>query len=159
MAMGRQATGRTIEKYFERYGLEAAALSGTPEDDATCVSAVGVDGHGYQVRVTVDAASGLLRFWIGPLLNATLDDTPADRVHGMLLSLSVLNHRVPFGSLAYDPDHGVVDLLYAMPIAGGHVRYEEFERVFVVLQNILIKHAADLRAVVAGDRTAAEILR
>jgi WD40 repeat protein len=159
VALGKKANAHTIEKYFERYGLEAARLSGTPQDDATCVSAVGVDGHGYQITVTVDASLGLLRYRIAPVLSATLDDTPADRVHGLLLALSVLNGRFPLGSLGYDAADGEVALHYAMPITGGEVRYEDFEQVLVVLQNILTKHAADLRAVVAGERTAREILR
>jgi hypothetical protein len=52
-----------------------------------------------------------------------------------------------------------VALRYALPVTGGEVRYEDFEQVLVVLQNVLAKHAADLRAVVAGERTAQDILR
>lgn len=159
VALGKKANARTIERYFERYGLEAARLSGTPEDEATCISALGVNGHAYQVTVTRDADLGQLRFRIAPLLHATLDDTPADRVHGLLLALAVLNHRVPLGSLGYDPTDGEVALHYAMPVTGGELRYEDFEQVLVVLENILTMHAADLRAVVAGERTAREILR
>lgn len=159
MALGRKATARTIEKYLDRYGLEAARLSGTEQDDQTCVTAMSVEGHAYQVTIVHDAALGQLEFRVAGLLRATLDDTPADRIHGLLLALSALNYRIPLGTLGYDPTDGEVALRYTLPVTGGEVRYEDFEQVLVVLQNILVKHAADLRAVVVGQRTAREILR
>jgi hypothetical protein len=149
---------RTIEKYLERYGLEVVRLS-VSDDDGICLSALAVEGHPYQITVARIAELGQLQFRVAGLLHATLDDTPADRIHGLLLALSVLNYRIPLGSLGYDPTDGEVALRYALPVTGGEVRYEDFEQVLVVLQNILAKHAADLRAVVAGERTAQEILR
>jgi WD40 repeat protein len=149
---------RTVEDCLERYGLAALRVSGS-DGDGIFLSTLGVEGHDYQVSVTLLDELGQLEFRIGGLLHATLDDTPADRVHGLLLSLSVLNYRIPLGALGYDPTDGEVALRYAMPVTGGDVRYEDFEQVLVVLQNVLAKHAADLRAVVAGERTAQEILR
>jgi WD40 repeat protein len=159
VALGRKATARTIEKYLERYGLEATRLSGTEQEDQTYVSALGVESHGYQVTIRHDVGLGQLEFRIAGLLHATLDDTPADRIHGLLLALSVLNYRIPLGALGYDPTDGEVALRYTLPVTGDEVRYEDFEQVLVVLQNVVAKHAADLRAVVAGERTAREILR
>jgi hypothetical protein len=158
MASSKKATVRTIEKYLERYGLGAIGLSAS-DDDGVCLSELGVEGHHYQLTVSRLAELGQLQFRIGGLLHATLDDTPADRVHGLLLALSVLNYRIPLGTLGYDPTDGEVALRYAMPVTGGEMRYEDFEQVLVVLQNVLVKHAVDLRAVVAGERTAQEILR
>lgn len=159
MALGRKVTARTIKGYLERYGVEAARLSGTEVDEQTCVTALGVEGHGYPVTIFCNVELGQLEFRIGGLVRATLDDTPADRIHGLLLALAVLNHRIPLGTFGYDPADGEVALRYTLPTTGGEVRYEDFEQVLVVLQNVLIKHGADLRAVVAGDRTAREILR
>ena len=158
MGSSKKATVRTLEKYFERYGLQAVGLS-VSDDDGVCISTLSVDGHDYQVSASRLAELGQLQVRIGRLLHATLDDTPADRVHGLLLALSVLNYRIPLGALGYDPTDGEVALRYAMPVTGGELRYEDFEQVLVVLENVLAKHAADLRAVVAGERTAQEILR
>lgn len=158
VGLGKKALTRTIEKYLERFGLEVVRLSIT-DDDGVCMSALEVEGHAYQIAVTRISEIGQVQFRVGSLLHATLDDTPADRIHGLLLALSVLNYRIPLGSLGYDPTDGEVALRYALPVTGGEVRYEDFEQVLVVLQNVLAKHAADLRAVVAGERTAQDILR
>jgi hypothetical protein len=159
VALGKKATAQTIQKYFERYGLEAARLSGTPEDDETCISAFAVQGHAYQITVVRDPEVGLFRFRVDGVLYAMLDDTPADRVHGLMLGLAVLNSRIPLGAFGYDPAFGEVALRYTLPVTGGELHYEDFERVVVVLENVLTKHAADLKAVVAGERTVQEILR
>ncbi len=156
VALGKKATGRTIEKYLERYGLDVNRL---PGDQESYLAKLPVEGAGYPLTVTHDQEVGLLRFSVGGLLHATLDDTPADRVHGLLLAVAVLDHRIPLGSFGYDPADGEVALQYAMPLVSGELHHEDVEQVLVVLQNVLARHAADLRAVVAGERTAREILR
>jgi WD40 repeat protein len=158
VARGKKGTGRTIGKYLDRFGLASLRLSGS-DGDEVCLSALGVEGHEYQLVVSWLSGLGQLQFRVGGLLHATLDDTPADRVHGLLLALAVLNYRIPVGALGYDPTDGEVALRYALPATGGEVRYEDFEQVLVVLQNVLAKHGGDLRSVVAGERTAQEILR
>jgi hypothetical protein len=158
VALGKKGVTRTIQKHLERFGLEVVRLSVT-DDDGVCISALEAEGHVYQMTVTRISEIGQVQFRVAGLLHATLDDTPADRIHGLLLALSVLNYRIPLGSLGYDPTDGEVALRYALPVTGGDVRYEDFEQVLVVLQNVLAKHGADLRAVVAGERTAQEILR
>ena len=104
MGLGKKALTRTIEKYLERFGLEVVRLSIT-DDDGVCMSALEVEGHAYQIAVTRISEIGQVQFRVGSLLHATLDDTPADRIHGLLLALSVLNYRIPLGSLGYDPTH------------------------------------------------------
>ncbi len=159
MARGKKATSRTIQKFLERYGLPAERLSGTAEDDETCISALDAQGHAYPMTVRRLPELGQLTFRVARLVQATLDDTPADRIHGLMMALAVLNYRIPLGSLGYDPSDGEVALHYCLPLTDGDMRYDDFERVVVVLENVVTKHAADLRAVVAGEKTAQEILR
>lgn len=156
--MSRKVTTSTIEKYLKRFGTP-----GTPtrHDGVTQGVSATLEVPGLTCTVHLDLAeeTGQLAFQVPRLLLASLDDTPADRVHGLLLALGALNYRIPLGTLAYDPSDGEVALRYAMPVVGGELHYEDFEQVLVVLQNVVAKHVSDLRAVVAGETTAREILR
>lgn len=154
-ALGRNVTTDTLEKHLQRFG---AAVTQITEDGQRLSACFGVLDQSYTLAIDLAREAGLLGFSVSDLLHATLDDTPADRVHGLLLALAVLNHRIPLGSLGYDPVAGEVVLRYTMPVSGD-LAYEDFEQVLGVLRQVLIERASDLRAVIAGERTAREILR
>lgn len=148
------ATTREVAAFLRRFGVPAdpgaqaqGAASGRLE----------VLGRGFHLVVGPNEQPDLLAFRVGGLVRAGPDDTPADRVHGLLLALASLNSRIPLGAFAYDPGDGEVSLHYAMPVCG-HLAYQDFARVLETLQDVLAGHAADLRAVVAGEKLAREIL-
>jgi hypothetical protein len=156
--VSRKVTTSTIEKYLKRFGVTGTATrhDGVRQGVSATLE---VPGLTWTVHVDLADETGQLEFRVPRLLLASLDDTPADRVHGLLLAMGALNYRIPLGTLAYDPSDGEVALRYAMPVVGGELHYEDFEQVLVVLQNVVAKHVSDLRAVVAGEKTAREILR
>jgi hypothetical protein len=154
----RKPTTDTVEKYLARYGVPARTIQQLGESQGVVHTQLDVLGTAYLLEVDPVAETGLLEFRVPRLLHATLDDTPADRVHGLLLVLATLNYRLPLVSLGYDPRDGEVALRYGLPTLGGSLAYEDLERVLVVIENVLARHVEDLRAVVAGVRTAQEIL-
>ncbi len=155
----KRPTADTIARYLTRYGASADTCPQPGQSEGVVRAPLDVLGQTYLLEVDPIVEEGLLRMSVPRLLHATLDDTPADRVHGLLLALAALNYRIPLVHFGYDPVDGEVALLYALPVLGGVLAYEDFERVLVVVENVLAKHVDDLRAVVAGERTAREILR
>jgi hypothetical protein len=154
----RKVTTDTVVKYLKRFGVPAHAIEQPGQAQGVVIAPLDVFGQVYMLAIDPIVETGQLDFVVMNVLHASLDDTPADRVHGLLLAMAALNYRIPLARLAYDPRDGEIALKYGIPVLGGELHYEDFERVLVVLQNILAKHAPDLRAVVAGEKTSREIL-
>lgn len=151
---GNGTTTSEVAAYLRRFGVPAEPVA---QAHGAASGRLEVLGHVYPVVVGATEQPDLLGFRVGGLVWAGPDDTPADRVHGLLLALAALNARIPLGAFAYDPGGGEVSVHYAMPVCGD-LAYRDFARVLETLQDVLAGHAENLRAVVAGEKLAREIL-
>ncbi len=141
---------KLIEKYLERHGWHAhqaldqvgAVLTGWHEPT----------GDQYAMVIKVLEQQHAVMFQLPGLLKAPLDETPADRLSGLLLMLGLLNYELVLGKWAYDPADGEVSFRCGVP-ADGELSYEQFERHLVATMAATLD-VKTLQAILSGEKTA-----
>lgn len=156
-AFGRKLTPQTLERHLRHAGLTGLEpwRAGVWEGWSAPLE---VPDQRYTLTAGLDPDSRWLALEVAGLPQALLDDTPADRVHGMLLALTVLNRRIPAGAFCYDPGSGAVLLRHTVALSRGSLSDEDLGQLVGAVRGVLAERGPDLRAVIAGERTAREIL-
>jgi hypothetical protein len=155
----KKVTTDLIEEYLQKMGLPHRGVEEQGEQEGVVVSPLPTpDGQVYMLLVDPIVERNLLRFRVSDFMKAPLDETPVDRLAGLLLAMTSFNYRIPIGAFAFDPRDGEVVLTCGIPINSNDLRYEDFEHVVGMLGVVMGQHAADLKAVAEGTKQAEDLI-
>lgn len=118
----------------------------------------GLSGESHMLLIDPIEEKSILIFRVPMIVKAPPDETPADRLNGLLLAISAINYNTILGAWAYDPRDGEVVFKFAIPTHGNAFEYEDFEHCMVVVQLTLEVEVPKLRAILDGTKTAREII-
>ncbi len=153
----KKVTAALIGQYLAKLGISHQVVGDTGEQSVVICVMPAVTGT-FMVVIEGNAEQRLLHVRVGAILKAPLDETPADRLSGLLLVMSSINYRLPMGAFGFDPSDGEVALSCSVPIDSNDLRFEDFRHVMLALTGVLDKHAAELRSVADGSMQAEEVL-
>jgi hypothetical protein len=155
----KRVTVELVEEYLEKLGLPHKAVDEPNEKEGVAVSVLPTRaGDAYMLAVDPMVEQQMLRFRVPEIMKAPLDQTPADRLTGLLLAIAALNYKIPLGAFAFDPHDGEVVLTYGLAINSNDLRYDDFQHVVLMLGFVLDAHAADLKAIAAGTKRAEDVI-
>jgi hypothetical protein len=157
----KKVTTGLIEEYLDRYGWKQhTSLPEPGEREGVVVanwSSPFAEGSNQLIIDPMVEKDGL-QFRVPGIVQAAPDETPADRLNGLLLAIAALNSQFVMGAFAYRPTTGEVLFQVGIPIVRDELAYEDFEHCMKVVTATVDRYAADLRAVVDGTKTAQEVI-
>lgn len=156
----QEVTVELIEQYLERFGWEQYMAVPEPKEKEGVVLTgwAGLGDEGHRLAIDPIVEKGMLLFKAHRVLEAPPDETPADRLNGLLLVLGALNYKHVMGGFAYDPRDGEVAFKLGMPVYSDDLEYEDFEHCLKAVIAAVEVDGPKLKAIVDGTKTPPEIL-
>ncbi len=156
-----EVTVDLIEKYLDQFGWKLH--QDIPEkDEKEGVVMTGwhsPTGEGHPLIMDPMVEKGSLTFRAAQVLKAPPDETPAERLNGLLLTMLALNYKYILGGFAYDPRDGEVVFKLGIPVDSDDLEYEDFEHCLRVVIGAVEGDAPKLKAILEGTKTAQELVQ
>jgi Putative bacterial sensory transduction regulator len=149
----KQVTTKLIEKYLDRHGWHTHRSVDQPTGGLVLTSGTAPTGGQVNLGIALLNPQKALVFQVPNVLKAPLDETPADRLSGLLLMMGLLNYKTIVGKWAYDPSDGEVAFRAGVPIDEGGLTFEHFEHCLRAVTASL-GDAPALQAILSGEKTA-----
>lgn len=159
--MRKKVTTELIEKYLDQYGWKRHQAIDEPGEREGIVltgwtSPLSPDGHILAIDPIVEK-HGLV-FTVREIAKAPTDTTPSDRLSGLLLAMATINFRLVMGAFSYDPSDGELVFKLGIPVASDDLHYEDFEHCLNGIAVTIDVHAANLRGIIEGTKTAQDVI-
>ncbi len=155
-----EVTVDLIKTYLEKFGWKQYRDVPEPDEPEGVVMTgwQSLGGEGHPLIIDPIVQKGALLFRAGQVLKAPPDETPAERLNGLLLALAALNYTYILGGFAYDPGDGEVVFKLGIPVDSNDLAYEHFEHCMRVVGLAVESDGPKLKAIVEGTKTAQEVL-
>lgn len=156
----KKATVKRLTEYLERHGWSGYQELEEPNEEEGMILTGWRNQRGASYVLVVDPMieKNAVLLSVRNVATAPPDSTPADRLNAMLLAMTGLNNQMIFGSWGFDPSDGEVVFRTAIPIASGDLAFEDFEHCLRTVTATVDRYAPELRSIVEGESTAAQIL-
>jgi hypothetical protein len=157
--MFRKSVIELVKSYLHRYGWKFVEVDEPNEKEGVLVVPwAGLNGEGHMLLIDPQEEKKALVFRVTGIAKAPPDETPADRLNGLLLAMCASNYGTILGAWAYDPRDGEVVFKFAVPTDGADFEYEDFQHCMTTVQLMVEAEAPVMKGIIDGTTTAQEFL-
>ena len=158
--MAKKAVIELTKDFLRRYGWGVFQEVDEPgeKQGVLAVPWKGLSGDSHMLLIDPIEEKSVISFRVPAVAKAPPDETPADRLTGVLMFMGAANYKMILGAWAYDPRDGEIAFKFALPTHGDAFEYEDFEHCLTVVQLTTEVEGPKLRAIIDGTSTAHEIL-
>ena len=157
--MSDPVTVRLIEQYLDQFGWRKHTSIDEAGEQEGAVLTGWVGDAGLQHGLVIDpiVERGCLIFRVPKVFMAPLDETPGDRLSGLLAMLGLLNYQLLLGRWCFDPRDGEVSFKVGIPIDDG-LGFKGFVRCIGAIAMSVDNDVPTLRDLLEGRTTLAAVL-